>query len=49
MQAREVRERLANGGAEVVTSAEPAAFEQFVAAETAALGQGREGGGATVD
>src|SRR5262249_23251748 len=39
MQAREVRERLGHGGVEVVTSASPAAFAQFVADETARWGK----------
>jgi tripartite-type tricarboxylate transporter receptor subunit TctC len=34
MRTPEVTERLKNGGAEVVTSATPAAFAEFVAAET---------------
>jgi tripartite-type tricarboxylate transporter receptor subunit TctC len=34
MRTAEVAERLKNGGAEVVTSATPAAFAEFVAAET---------------
>ena len=49
MQAREVRERLAHGGVEVVTSASPAAFEQFVADETARWGKAAKQAGATVD
>jgi tripartite-type tricarboxylate transporter receptor subunit TctC len=49
MQAREVRERLAHGGVEVVTSASPAAFEQFVADETARWGKAAKEAGATVD
>ena len=49
MQAREVRERLAHGGVEVVTSASPAAFEQFVADETARWGKAAKAAGATVD
>jgi tripartite-type tricarboxylate transporter receptor subunit TctC len=49
MQAREVRERLAHGGVEIVTSASPAAFEQFVADETARWGKAAKAAGATVD
>ena len=49
MQAREVRERLAHGGVEVVTSASPAAFEQFVADETARWGKAAKAAGASVD
>ena len=49
MQAREVRERLAHGGVEVVTSASPAAFEKFVADETARWGKAAKQAGATVD
>jgi len=49
MQTREVRERLAQGGVEVVTSASPAAFEQFVADETARWGKAAKEAGATVD
>ena len=49
MQAREVRERLSQGGVEVVTSASPAAFEQFVADETARWGKAAKAAGATVD
>jgi tripartite-type tricarboxylate transporter receptor subunit TctC len=49
MQAREVRERLAQGGVEVVTSASPAAFERFVADETARWGKAAKQAGATVD
>jgi tripartite-type tricarboxylate transporter receptor subunit TctC len=49
MQAREVRERLAHGGVEVVTSASPAAFAQFVADETARWGKAAKEAGATVD
>ena len=49
MQTREVRERLAQGGVEVVTSASPAAFEQFVADETARWGKAAQVAGATVD
>ena len=49
MQTREVRERLANGGVEVVTSASPAAFAQFVAEETDRWGKAAKEAGATVD
>jgi len=49
MQAREVRERLAHGGVEVVTSASPAAFAQFVADETERWGKAARAAGATVD
>jgi tripartite-type tricarboxylate transporter receptor subunit TctC len=49
MQTREVRERLANGGVEVVTSASPAAFAQFVAEETERWGKAAKEAGATVD
>jgi tripartite-type tricarboxylate transporter receptor subunit TctC len=49
MQAREVRERLGHGGVEVVTSASLAAFEQFVADETARWGKAAKAAGATVD
>jgi len=49
MQAREVRERLAQGGVEVATSASPAAFERFVADETARWGKAAKAAGATVD
>ena len=49
MQAREVRERLAHGGVEVVTSASPAAFAEFVADETARWGKAAKEAGATVD
>jgi len=49
MQTREVRERLGQGGVEVVTSASPAAFEQFVADETARWGKAAKEAGATVD
>jgi len=49
MQSREVRERLAHGGVAVVTSASPAAFEQFVADETARWGKAAKEAGATVD
>jgi tripartite-type tricarboxylate transporter receptor subunit TctC len=49
MQAPEVRQRLGNGGVEVVTSASPAAFAQFVAEETERWGKAARAAGATVD
>ena len=49
MQAKEVRERLANGGVEVVTSTSPAAFARFVADETERWGKAAREAGATVD
>ena len=49
MKAPEVIQRLGNGGVEVVTSASPAAFQQFVAAETARWGKAAKEAGATVD
>jgi len=49
MKAPEVGERLAKGGVEVVTSASPAAFGQFVAAETQRWGKAAKEAGATVD
>jgi tripartite-type tricarboxylate transporter receptor subunit TctC len=49
MKAPEVGQRLGNGGVEVVTSASPAAFGQFVAAETARWGKAAKEAGATVD
>ena len=49
MQGRDVRERLAHGGVEVVTSASPAAFAQFVADETTRWGRAAKQAGATVD
>ncbi len=49
MQAPEVRQRLANGGVEVVTSPSPAAFAQFVADETERWGKAAKQAGATVD
>jgi tripartite-type tricarboxylate transporter receptor subunit TctC len=49
MQAPEVRERLGKGGVEVVTSASPAAFARFVAAETQRWGRAAKEAGATVD
>jgi len=49
MKAPEVGERLAKGGVEVVTSASPAAFGRFVAAETQRWGKAAKEAGATVD
>jgi tripartite-type tricarboxylate transporter receptor subunit TctC len=49
MQQREVRERLAHGGVEVVTSASPAAFADFVAKESDRWGRAAREAGATVD
>jgi tripartite-type tricarboxylate transporter receptor subunit TctC len=49
MKAPEVGERLSKGGVEVVTSASPAAFGQFVAAETQRWGRAAKEAGATVD
>ena len=49
MKSPEVRERLSKGGVEVVTSASPAAFGQFVAAETQRWGKAAKEAGATVD
>ena len=49
MQSREVIERLGKGGVEVVTSRSPAAFADFVAAETARWGRAAREAGATVD
>ena len=49
MKSPEVGQRLGNGGVEVVTSASPAAFQQFVAAETARWGKAAKEAGATVD
>jgi len=49
MKAPEVRERLSKGGVEVVTSASPAAFAQFVGAETQRWGRAAKEAGATVD
>jgi tripartite-type tricarboxylate transporter receptor subunit TctC len=49
MRTPEVGQRLANGGVEVVTSASPAAFAQFVTAETARWGKAAKEAGATVD
>ena len=49
MKAPEVGERLAKGGVEVVTSASPAAFGQFVAAETQRWAKVVKEAGATPD
>jgi tripartite-type tricarboxylate transporter receptor subunit TctC len=49
MSAPEVAERLKNGGAEVVTSAAPAAFAEFVAAETQRWSRVVRESNATVD
>jgi tripartite-type tricarboxylate transporter receptor subunit TctC len=49
MKSPEVGERLSKGGVEVVTSASPAAFGQFVAAETLRWGKAAKEAGATVD
>jgi tripartite-type tricarboxylate transporter receptor subunit TctC len=49
MADREVVERLAKGGAEVVTSASPRAFADFVAAETKRWAQVVKESGATAD
>jgi tripartite-type tricarboxylate transporter receptor subunit TctC len=49
MKSPEVGQRLGNGGVEVVTSASPAAFAQFVAAETQRWGRAAKEAGATVD
>ena len=49
MQQPEVRERLAHGGVEVITSASPAAFADFVAKETERWGRAAKEAGATVD
>jgi tripartite-type tricarboxylate transporter receptor subunit TctC len=49
MKSPEVIERLANGGAEAVTSASPKAFADFVAAETQRWGKVAKEAGATVD
>jgi len=49
MKSPEVGERLSKGGVEVVTSASPAAFGQFVAAETQRWGRAAKEAGATVD
>ncbi|OGA69735.1 MAG: hypothetical protein A3G83_03170 [Betaproteobacteria bacterium RIFCSPLOWO2_12_FULL_68_20] len=49
MKSSEVVERLARGGVEVVTSASPAAFASFVAADTQRWGRVAKDSGATVD
>ena len=49
MKSPEVGERLSKGGVEVVTSASPAAFGRFVAAETQRWGKAAREAGATVD
>jgi len=49
MKSPEVGERLSKGGVEVVSSASPAAFGQFVAAETQRWGRAAKEAGATVD
>ena len=49
MKSPEVGERLSKGGVEVVTSASPAAFGQFVADETQRWGRAAKEAGATVD
>jgi tripartite-type tricarboxylate transporter receptor subunit TctC len=49
MRAPEVVERLGNGGVEVVTSASPAAFRAFVAADTLRWARVAKESGATVD
>jgi tripartite-type tricarboxylate transporter receptor subunit TctC len=49
MSAPEVAERLKNGGAEVLTSATPAAFAGFVAAETQRWARVVRESNATVD
>ncbi len=49
MKSPEVVERLAKGGVEVVTSASPAAFASFVAADTQRWGRVAKDSGATVD
>jgi tripartite-type tricarboxylate transporter receptor subunit TctC len=49
MKSPEVGERLSKGGVEVITSASPAAFGQFVAAETQRWGRAAKEAGATVD
>ncbi len=49
MQQPEVRERLGHGGVEVITSASPAAFADFVAKETERWGRAAREAGATVD
>ena len=49
MKAPEVIARLATGGVEAVTSASPAAFAEYVAAETVRWGKAAKEAGATVD
>jgi tripartite-type tricarboxylate transporter receptor subunit TctC len=49
MATPEVVQRLSNGGVEVVTSASPAAFAEFVANETARWGRAVKEAGATAD
>jgi tripartite-type tricarboxylate transporter receptor subunit TctC len=49
MKAPEVIARLATGGIEAVTSASPAAFAEYVAAETLRWGKAAKEAGATVD
>ncbi len=49
MKTAEVIERLANGGAEAVTSASPQAFTDFIAAEIQRWGKVAREAGATVD
>jgi tripartite-type tricarboxylate transporter receptor subunit TctC len=49
MKSPEVGERLSKGGVEVITSASPGAFGQFVAAETQRWGRAAKEAGATVD
>lgn len=49
LQRSDVRERLGHGGVEVVTSASPAAFADFVARETERWGKAARDAGATVD
>jgi tripartite-type tricarboxylate transporter receptor subunit TctC len=49
MKSPEVIERLANGGAEAVTSASPKAFADFVASETQRWGKVAKEAGATAD
>ena len=49
MKSPEVAERLGKGGVDVVTSASPAAFAEYVAAETRRWGRVARESGATVD
>ena len=49
MKSPEVVARLATGGVEVVTSATPAAFAEYVAAETGRWTKAAKEAGATVD